>query len=101
MNDEKPPIDVRHNTGASRFETTVDGLLCVADYRLADGVMRIYHTEVPGALEGHGIAGELVQAALAYATANGLKVEPRCSFARSYMRRHPETRALLPDGFRL
>ena len=39
--------------------------------------------------------------ALAYADAHGLKVEPWCSFVRNYMRRHPETQRLLPEGFRL
>ena len=101
MNTEKPPIDVRHNTDASRFEATVDGLLCVASYHLADGVMRMHHTEVPAVLEGRGIAGQLVRTAFAYATANGLRIEPRCSYVRSYMQRHPETHGLLPDGFRI
>jgi len=101
MSEERSPIDVSHNTDASRFEATVDGLLCVASYHRSGDVIRMHHTEVPAALEGRGIAGQLVRAALAYAAANGLKVEPRCSYVRSYMQRHPETHALLPDGFRI
>ena len=101
MADANSPVDVRHNAAASRFEATVDGQLCVAGYVLADGVMQINHTEVPSALESRGIAAELVRAALAYAAANKFKVEPRCSYVRAYMRRHPESQALLPDGFRL
>lgn len=69
--------------------------------RIVGGVMRLTHTEVPPAIEGRGIAAALVRAALAHAEANGLKVEPWCSYVRTYLRRHPETRALLPDGFRL
>jgi predicted GNAT family acetyltransferase len=101
MSNEKPAIEVRHNTAASRFEATVDGLLCRADYHLIDGVMRIHHTEVPGGLEGRGIASELVRAAFAYAEANGHRVLPACSYVRVYMKRHPATHALLPDGFRI
>ena len=101
MTDAKAPIDVRHNAAASRFEATVDGLLCVAGYYLVDGAMRIHYTEVPAALEGRGIAGQLVHAAFAYATANNLKVEPWCSYVRTYMKRHPESRSLLPDDFAL
>lgn len=97
----KPAIAVRHNEDASRFEAIVDGLLCRADYRLADGIMRIVHTEVPYALEGRGIAAQLVRAAIAHAEANGLKVEPRCGYVRAYMRRHPDTHRLLPDGVHL
>ncbi len=101
MNDDKRRVEIRHNTAASRFEATVDGLLCRADYHLVDGVMRMHHTEVATGLEGRGIAGQLVEAAMTYASANGLKVEPWCSYVRTYMKRHPETRALLPDGVRL
>jgi len=36
-----------------------------------------------------------VQALLDHAQAHGLKVLPLCSYARAYMRRHPETAALL------
>ena len=93
-------IEVLHNAAASRFEATVDGQLCVANYHLVDGVMRIVHTAVPSALGGRGIAAELVGAAFAYATANGIKVEPWCSYVRAYMKRHPETQALLPADFR-
>ena len=94
-------IEVRHNAAASRFEATVDGLVCVADYHRVDNVMRIHHTEVPRGLEGRGIAGRIVRAALAHAEANGLEVEPWCGYVRAYMKRHPETQRLLPKGFRV
>lgn len=94
----KPVVDVRHNEAASRFEAMVNGLVCRVDYRLADGVMYLVHTEVPSALEGRGIAAELVRAALTFAEANGLAVEPRCGYVRAYMRRHPDTQRLLPAG---
>ena len=94
-------IEVRHNAAASRFEATVDGLLCVANYHRVENVMRIHHTEVPRALAGRGIAGRIVGAALAHAEANGLRVEPRCGYVRAYMRRYPETQRLLPEGFRI
>jgi len=94
-------IEVRHNAAASRFEATVEGRTGVAAYRLVGNVMRIHHTEVPRELAGRGIAGAIVRAALAHAEANGLKVEPWCSYVRAYMQRHPETQRLLPDGFSL
>jgi hypothetical protein len=43
-------IDVLHNAAASRFEAVVDGHLCVANYHLVDGAMRIHHTAVPRAV---------------------------------------------------
>jgi len=63
--------------------------------------MRIHHTEVPPRLEGRGIASQIVREAFAYAEANGLAVEPWCSFVRNYMRQHPVTQRLLPEGFTL
>ena len=101
MSAQRPAIEVRHNAAASRFEAEIDGQLCRADYHLIDGVMRINHTAVPRALEGRGIAGILVRAAFAFAEANGLMVEPWCSYVRTYMKRHPETHRSLPPGFKL
>ena len=90
-----PAIEVRHNESARRFEAVVDGQLARADYRLEGDVMRIFHTEVPFAFEGRGIAARLVAAAFEHALEKGLRVLPACSYVRDYMRRHPETRALL------
>lgn len=88
-------LPIEHVPDRGRFQVTVDGRTCVADYRLEGGVMSISYTGVPPQLEGRGIAGELVQAMLDHALASGLKVRPLCSYARAYMRRHPETAALL------
>jgi len=88
-------VQVLHDPAKQRFEATVDGHLCVADYRLRDGVMWMTHTEVPRAVEGRGIAAEIVRAALAWAEAQGHPVRPACAYVASYMRRHPETAKLL------
>ena len=88
-------ITVSHDAQRGRFQAIVSGHACVCDYRLRDGVMNITHTEVAPELEGRGIAATLVRAALEHATHNGLKVRPLCSYVQSYMRRHPETQALL------
>ncbi|MDH4290325.1 MAG: N-acetyltransferase [Aquincola sp.] len=90
-------MDIVHDTTASRFEATVDGQLCVAQYRIYGRVMMLTHTGVPRALRGHGIAAALVRAALDHARERGLKVRPDCSYAEAYMQRHPETLDLLND----
>jgi len=89
------PTAVEHLPERGRFQAVVEGHLCVADYRLAGGVMHMTHTEVHPALQGRGIAAELVDAALAYARANGFKVNPLCSYVQLYLRRHPQSRDLL------
>jgi predicted GNAT family acetyltransferase len=88
-------VDVRNDEARQRFEATVDGHLCVADYALRGRVLWMTHTEVPPQVGGRGIAAELVRAALAWAQERGFEVQPSCSYVAAYMRRHPETLALL------
>lgn len=81
---------VRHSEGQSRFDTTVDGHLCVLDYVLNGKTMTITHTGVPSAVGGRGIAAELTRVALDAARAQNWKVVPACSYAAVYIRRHPQ-----------
>lgn len=90
-------VEVHHNTAASRFEAIVEGQLCTAMYRVYGKLMMLVHTGVPHALRGRGIAAALIAAALEHARTHGLKVRPDCSYAETYMRRHPETLDLLHD----
>ena len=102
MNDRPaPPLSIVHNLAAQRFEATVDGQLSHTDYRRVGDTLHLVHTEVPQALEGRGIAAELVEAALDYVASNGLKVVPMCPYVRGYMGKHPETHALLASGARV
>jgi predicted GNAT family acetyltransferase len=93
-------LTIVHNTEARRFETAVAGTLARADYRMDGNIMRLVHTEVPPEVEGQGIAGALVRAALDYARRQHLHVVPACSYVRDYVRRHPETHDLLPPDVR-
>ena len=56
--------------------------------------MQIFHTGVPPALEGRGIAAAMVRFALSHAREHALKIDPQCSYVRVYMQRHPETHDL-------
>jgi len=87
-------LSIHHDPTRQRFEATVEGQLCVADYQLRGDVMWMTHTRVPPAVGGRGIAARLVQAALDHARARGLKIEPLCSYVDAYMRRHPEVEDL-------
>ena len=59
-------------------------------YRLDPGRMTLIHTEVAPALEGKGIASQLVTEALEDIRRRGLTLVPICPYVRSYFRRHPE-----------
>ena len=96
----RPHPEIRNNEIAQRFEASVSGGLARADYRRQGNRLLIHHTEVPPESRNSGIAAALVGAALKFASDNGLQVVPMCSYVRSYMRRHPETQALLPPEMR-
>lgn len=81
---------VRDNTERHRFELGLEGQTAFANYRRADGVLYVMHTEVPRELNGRGIGSALVRGVLDIARAQGLKVRPICSFVASYMDKHPE-----------
>ena len=95
------PLTIVHNADKHRFEAAIGEHVAHADYRLAGRVMEMTHTQVPPEFGGRGIAGALVRAAMSHAREHGLRVAPHCPYVVSYMRRHPETHALLPDGFEL
>ncbi len=82
--------NVRDNTDRHRFEFDTDGHIAFSNYKRADGLLTILHTEVPKALEGRGIGSALVRGVLDIARAQGLKVNPLCPFVKAYLDRHPE-----------
>ena len=87
--------NVRDNTERNRFELDADGHIAFSNYKRADGVLTILHTEVPKALEGHGIGSALIRGVLDIARSQRLKVIALCPFAKSYLERHPEYADLL------
>ncbi len=93
------PFNIHHDPSARRFDTTVDGAHCLLDYTLIEGVathvMTITHTEVLAEVGGKGIASALVQAAMAAARNEEWKVIPACSYADTWVKRHPEYADLL------
>jgi len=82
--------DVRDNSKLHRFELDTDGHIAFSEYKRADGVLTIMHTEVPKELAGRGIGSTLIRGVLDIARAEGLKVKPLCPFAKAYIERHSE-----------
>ena len=78
------------NETASRFEVSIDGHLAELVYRRHRDRLVLVHTGVPDELEGRGVGGMLVRAAIARAVQDGLTVVPLCPFARRWLERHPE-----------
>jgi predicted GNAT family acetyltransferase len=55
-----------------------------------DNIVNIDHTYVDGSLRGQGIAGKLMQEAVAQLRENNLKAKLSCSYAVKWFEEHPE-----------
>ena len=75
-----------------RFEarTSEDQLLGFVDYRQADDVITLTHTEVLPEAEGRGVGSTLARAVLDQARADGFTVVPQCPFIEGWIERHPD-----------
>jgi predicted GNAT family acetyltransferase len=82
--------DVVDNPDASRFELRADERLAELVYRVRGDRLILVHTEVPVELEGRGVGGRLVTAAVDRAVREGLTLVPLCPFARGWLQRHPD-----------
>ena len=83
------------NQELHRFEIEENGYIAFANYRTHDNRYVLTHVEADPALRGTGAAARLMEAIVAHARAHGLKLQPRCSYAGAWFRRHPEAGDLL------
>jgi predicted GNAT family acetyltransferase len=81
------------NAAKHRFEAEVEGYLVQLVYRRDGERLVLLHTEVPDALSGRGIGGQLVGAAVEAAIAGHLRVVPVCPFVVSWLHEHPDVAA--------
>src|SRR5215471_16194133 len=87
--------DVVHVPAEERFELRAGMYVCVVNYHRTPGKMVIYHTEVPLPFEGHGLAARVTRAALEFARAEKLQVEPRCPYTAAFLRKNLDYSDLL------
>jgi uncharacterized protein len=89
----EPPNSSSHhvsdNPALNRFELIVDGHTAFLAYERTKDALTLIHTEVPNELRGQHLGATLVEAALAVARSQGLRLVVVCSFARAYLRKHP------------
>jgi predicted GNAT family acetyltransferase len=87
---EQAGLEILRNSAEEQYEARRQGHLAVLTYADDGAVLSLLHTEVPPELEGQGVSGALVRAALEDARSRGLRVVAFCPFARSWLARHPE-----------
>lgn len=88
------------NTDLHRYEFRIADPPPRIEYRISrSGIIYLNHTEVPPGMEGKGVASELVHAALRDIDRRGMKLVPMCPYVAAYIRRHPEWKRLVADGF--
>jgi predicted GNAT family acetyltransferase len=88
---------MRQQSGTkSRFEFDENGETAYLEFELdSEGWMTLWHTEVPEALRGRGIAQMLAKTALDYARDNKLKVDVICPIVAGFIEKNPEYRSLV------
>jgi predicted GNAT family acetyltransferase len=87
----RPIMSIEHDLVSRRFTVVATGGTAALAYAPAGaGLVELYSTYVPPADRGRGIAARLVQAAVEYARAEGLRIIPSCWYVAQWLRAHPE-----------
>lgn len=91
-------MEIRHEPERLRFVAAVGETEAVLEYRPAgSGVVEYFHTYVPHAFRGKGVASRLVEFALEHALEQGLEVIPTCPFVARILEAEPRFRDLRSD----
>lgn len=83
-------FEVRHDVKAREFYIALEKGKAVLQYENeGDKTLNMYHTEVPSAYRGQGIARHLAKAALDYAVDQDAKVKLTCSYLQKFVKDNP------------
>jgi predicted GNAT family acetyltransferase len=93
-------LRVTDNQAESRLELEADGHVAELEYRRNGNRLVLIHTEVPTELEGRGLGGRLVTAAVERAQRDSMTIVPLCPFARGWLERHPDVAAQVEVDWR-
>lgn len=73
------------------FETPGgDEALVFCDYAVRGQTRSLLHVEADPALRGTGAAGRFMESLAIHARAEGLTLQPVCSYAVAWLKRHPD-----------
>lgn len=92
MNETAPEPNVERIDAEHRYEITVEGRPAGKTEYRDHGEQRVFfHTEIDRDFARQGLAGKLVEHALADVRDSGMRVVPVCPYVARYLKRH--------DGF--
>lgn len=79
-------FNIIHEADKQRFKIAFAGDTAELTYFIQGNKIHFTHAYTPVLLRGRGVAAQLVEAGLAYASAENLTPIPVCSYVVSYMR---------------
>lgn len=89
-------FNIKHDTKTQKFYTVIGGKECTLKYeKINDHLYNFKLLFVPKNLRGQGIAGRVMEFALAYAKKNMIKVKASCSYVKEYLDVHMEHTELI------
>jgi uncharacterized protein len=94
---EPAVVELRDDAARQRLEMVEQGQIVFANYRRDGQRMFIDHVEAPIALRGTGAAGRFMEGLADLARRDGLTLIPICSYAATWLARHPDQSAGLMD----
>ena len=80
-------IRVVHDIENERFVADINGDKAYAAYNLQGDILKLNSTFTPPHLRGRGIAKIIVETVFKYAKENNLKVQPICSYVKTFISR--------------
>jgi hypothetical protein len=85
------PNAVQHDPAKGVFFIILENdVRAVLEYEwIKENLVNLFHTEVPAAYRGKGLAQELAKAALDYVVAKDAKMVLSCSYLAKYVRDNP------------
>ena len=99
MKPEFEHIPLIKNEDKKRFEIEVNGHFAFIDYRESSHQISLIHTEAEPELAGTGAASAVVEKTLQYIKESGKKLLPFCPYVFAYIKKHPEWKAIVHEGF--
>jgi len=89
-------MNFQYETNRIYLKSETGELLAEIDFpAAAENWVDLNHTYVSDTLRGQGIAGKLMEEAIAVIRKNGWKARTSCSYAAGWMEKHPEEQDLL------